>query len=91
MITGHEKGIYRCTAPGDSLPITAHITYMRWVSEGAAAGDHCTVRERDGLGTIIFPSIADGANFLDVMALKRWCHGFYVDELDSGEVYVYTT
>lgn len=89
MISGHEKGIYRCTAAGDSLSGTLHVSYVRWVG-ATTAGHECILRERDGTGVIVFASLADGDNFLDVMAIKRWLHGFYVDVLDSGVLYVYT-
>lgn len=90
MITGHKLGIYRFDSEHDGIDGRLYVTYVRWVDAGAA-GQQCILREgADSSGTIVFDSIADGDNFLDVMKVGRWLNGIYLDTMDAGVLYVYT-
>lgn len=89
LVTGLDLGIFKCTAPGDVVSGRLKITFIRWV--GGTTADHvCIIRAGGASGTIIFESKADGADFLDVMAIRRWIDGVYVDTLQSGSVFIYT-
>ena len=89
MITGQSKGIYQCSGVGDTLIGRYRVSYFRWVG-ATTAGHQCIVKEGGSTGAVLFKSEADGANFLDVMALHRWADGLYVDTLGSGTVFIYT-
>lgn len=87
MAFSGTKGIKVTTTEGDELTGVLFVKYLRWVSPGATAGDVLTVKDKDG--NVLFASVADGSNFIDMMPIKEEVNGVDVDTLDSGTVFVH--
>ena len=62
------------------------IKYIRWV--GATTAGHSLV-VNDTNGDMIFESVADGANFIDVHPIFEIIDGVVVATMQSGTLYVF--
>ena len=85
-ITNLGGRVIKLTAQGDSFPDTVKISYLRWVN-ATNADDVLDVQ--DTKGNTIFPSVADGANFLDICPIFDMIKGINVVTMDSGTLYIY--
>jgi hypothetical protein len=63
-----------------------YVKHLRWV-RATTQGHLCKVKSKNG--DMIFESEADGAQFIDVHPLYKFCNGITIDTLDSGTLYVY--
>lgn len=87
MAISNQGGrVIKLTAQGDSFTDTVKISYLRWV--GATTAGH-TLDVQDGKGNTVFPSEADGANFLDICPIFDTIRGVDVATMQSGTLYIY--
>ena len=84
--SGFNIQILKSTTALDAQTGMLHVGYIRWIN-GAAADDECEVT--DTAGNVLFNSIADGANFIDLHPLFKWVNGVIISTLDSGTVFIY--
>lgn len=64
-----------------------HIASVRWVSNGASAGDQVIIK--DGVGATIWETRATGNNYVEESKVPLRATGFAVTTLTSGTVYLY--
>jgi hypothetical protein len=62
------------------------VKHFRWV-KATSATHQCIVKST--AGDVVFDSEADGANFIDVHPWYHFVNGIYIQQLDSGILYVY--
>ena len=63
------------------------VKAIRWVYEGASAGDNCVVQ--DASGNVLWESSATGVNFIDSDLIEDWWHdGFKVPTLAGGRLVI---
>lgn len=87
-VTNNGYIMIECDEAADKVEERLHVSYLRWLN--ATTADHSlVVRAGGSTGPIIWKSVADGANFLDIHPLFRWVDGIYVDTLGSGTLMVY--
>ena len=85
-VTGFNVQVLKMTAALDAQVGRLHIGMIRWIN-GAAADDECEIT--DIAGNVLFNSIADGANFIDLHPLYKWVDGVILSKRDSGTVFIY--
>lgn len=85
-VTGFNVNVLKMTAAADAQTGMLHVGYIRWIN-GGAADDECEITNT--AGDILFNSIADGANFIDLHPLFQWVNGVIVSTLSSGTVFIY--
>ena len=85
-VTGAEKQVALMTTAGDELSGKQLVRHMRWV--GGTTSGHSLVVTDSG-GTVIWESIADGANYIDVHPFYRFFSGVKIQTMQSGRLYVY--
>lgn len=79
--------VKKMTAPADVIT-GAYIDYFRWVAKDAVAGDDLSVTFTTEEGSSVITSVADGANFLDIIWLNRR-GSLTVDTIDHGYLEVF--
>ena len=87
-VTGHVGGTVKFTAQNDYVSGLIFVLHMRWTFDTAVLHDKLLVSTLEG--EELFPSIADGPAFIDIMPLYRWVNGIITTTLDGGELLVYT-
>lgn len=85
-VSGLEHQIACFTAPGDSISGRHLLKHIRWV--GATTSGHALII-KDSAGVVIFDSLADGSNYIDVHPFYRIVDGIVIDTMQSGRVYAY--
>ena len=67
-----------------SLPI--RVKTIRWAS-ATTAGHTCKIIDADG--SILWQSVASGANYVEVELVEKWWYdGFLVNVLGSGQLWI---
>jgi hypothetical protein len=74
------------SAQGDADTRQFIVTWVRW--NGATTAGH-TLTLKDSAGNIIFESVADGANFIDMQPIFKPCRGLSLTTMQSGTLYVF--
>jgi len=60
---------------------------IRWVYEGATAGDNCVVQDADG--NVLWETVAAGVNYSEAELLEDWWEtGFKVPTLAGGRLII---
>ena len=85
-VTGYNVQVLKMTAALDAQVGRLHIGMIRWIN-GGAANDEFELTNTSG--DVLFNSIADGANFIDLHPLYKWVDGVIVSKLSSGTVFIY--
>jgi len=86
-ITGLGRNVIKFTVQGDSLVGKRKVKHLRWVAATAVADEVLNITDGDGFP--LFESIADGANFIDIIPLYRWVDGIIIVAMTHGFVYAY--
>ena len=86
-ITGIGRSVIKFTAQADALTGKRKVKHLRWVAADAVANETLNITDGDGLP--LFESIADGANFIDIIPLYRWVDGIIVATMAHGFLYAY--
>lgn len=63
------------------------VKSLRWVSKTASAGDDLSIEDDDG--TVVWATVATGANYVEAHDVDARLHGFELAVIDSGALYVY--
>lgn len=87
-ITGVGRGRIKFDAQGDLLSGKFKVKHLRWVAIDGVAGDVLTIEDEDGFP--LFPSVCDGANFIDIIPLYRWVDGIRIVSMPHGFLFAYT-
>ena len=87
-VTGKVGGVVKLDAAGDSTDERMFVKHIRWFN--ATTAGHQLLVKNFAQTEELFPSIADGQYFLDVMPLYRWVDGINVVTMGSGYLLVYT-
>ncbi len=85
-VTGESIGVIKMTTATDAVAKKLKIDFIRWV--GATTAGH-VLTLTDTAGNVLFSSVADGANFIDVHALPLIANGVILSVLGSGTLYLY--
>lgn len=88
MATTNNGYLVKCTAASDEVTGQFRVTTIRWVN-GSTADHQCIVTDSDD--NVVFDSVADGPNFIDIHPIFRQMNGIKISTLDSGNVFVYYT
>jgi hypothetical protein len=65
------------------------VRSIRWVSEGAVAGDNVKFEDPDDATKVLWESAASGAQYTEEALIEStWWNGFRLSVLNSGKVYV---
>jgi hypothetical protein len=87
-VTGSIGGVLKLDAAGDTIPDRMFVKHIRWFN--ATTAGHQLLVKNYLQSEELFPSIADGQYFLDVMPLYRWVDGLNIVTMQSGYILVYT-
>lgn len=86
-ITGLGRGVVKFDAQGDAIVGKRRVKHLRWVAHDSVADEALNVTDEAGFP--LFESIADGANFIDIIPLYRWVDGITVVTMAHGFLYAY--
>jgi len=64
-------------------------TFVKWVYWYNAGSSGDKARVKDGLGRVIIQMRARNNNDIQCWPVWQGCEGVYVDDLDSGTLYIY--
>ena len=87
-VSNTKKSPLIMTALNDQDTRAFHITWIRWNGNASTVADE-TLEVSDLDGNVIWRSVADGKNFIDMEPVFDTYRGVKVTDRTSGEVLVY--
>jgi hypothetical protein len=85
-ITGLDKQVARMDAVSDEIQGKVFLKHLRWV--GASTSGH-TLIVTDNDGSVLWESIADGSNYIDIHPFYKIVKGVKIQAMPSGRLYAY--
>jgi len=85
-VTGLDKQVARMDTAGDEVKGNIFLKHLRWVG-GTTSGHSLIVTDVDG--SVLWDSIADGGNYIDIHPFYKIVKGLKIQTMQSGRLYAY--